>query len=221
MKTLTKKTIVILFAILLSLQLYSQTEKLLVVSADKMNVLYIGIDNPVSIAVQGITGDKLKVSISNGTITGSNGKYIVKPGQDPISIIEVAEEIKSGEIKKIGCDTFRVKRIPSPVACIGKYCHDNIYITKDELLKNSEVSVLLNLPFEFKFEVISFSFTYIMENKDVAIIKISDNKFSQEIITAINNLKEGSKVYLENIKAKGPYGAVRPLSSISIKLVEK
>jgi len=47
----TTKVIVILFAIFFNIKLFAQTENLAVVSADKMNVLYIGIDNPVSIAV--------------------------------------------------------------------------------------------------------------------------------------------------------------------------
>jgi hypothetical protein len=219
MKTFTKKMIVILFAILSNFQLYSQTEKLVVISADRLKILYVGIDNPVSIAVQGITSDKLKVSISNGTIIGSNGKYIVKPGQDSISIIEVTAEIKPGEIKKVGCDTFIIKRIPDPIPSIGKYI-SNSYISKDELLKNAEINVSLNLPFDLNFEVISFSFTY-KENNNLITKKVIGNKFTQEIITAINNLKVESKVYFEDIKAKGPDGAVRRLSPIVIKLAEK
>jgi len=219
MKTLTQKMIVILIAVLFNFQLYSQTEKLVVISADKMKILYVGIDNPVSIAAQGITSDKLKVSISNGTIIGSNGKYIVNPEQGSISIIEVMAEIKPGEIKKIGCDTFIIKRVPDPIPCIGKYS-SNSYISKDELLKNSEIKVSLNFPFDLKFEVISFSFTY-KEDNYLITKEVTGNKFTQEIITTIKNLKAESKIYFEDIKAKGPDGGVRSLPSILIKLAEK
>ena len=219
MKTLTKKMIVIIFAVLINFQLYSQTEKLVVISADKMKILYVGIDNPVSIAAQGITSDKLKVSISNGSIIGSNGKYIVNPGQDTISIIEVKAEMKSGEIKKVGCDTFIIKRMPDPIPYIGKYS-SNSYISKDELLKNSEINVSLNLPFDLKFEVISFSFTY-NEDNNLITKKVTGNKFTKEIITVIKNLKAESKIYFEDIKAKGPDGAIRSLPQILIKLAEK
>jgi hypothetical protein len=63
-----KKIFAILFTIFFNYQLNSQNENSVVVSADKMNILYIGIDNPVSIAASGIPSDKLKVSSSNGTI---------------------------------------------------------------------------------------------------------------------------------------------------------
>ena len=101
MKTLTRITVLSSIAVLLSLQLYSQNEPTVLVSADNMNILYLGLDNPISIAACGITNDKLNVSITNGTITGSNGRYIAKPGSGRISIIVVSAENESGEIKQI------------------------------------------------------------------------------------------------------------------------
>ena len=50
-----------------------------VVSATKMNVLYIGVDNPIDIAVAGKKSNELEVKIDNGIIIGSNGKFIAKP----------------------------------------------------------------------------------------------------------------------------------------------
>lgn len=44
---------------------YTQT---LSVSAPKMNVLYIGVDNPVLISSEGISSKILKVSISGGKL---------------------------------------------------------------------------------------------------------------------------------------------------------
>ena len=79
MKTITK-TLVIFLAILSNISLFAQTDATAVVAADKMNVFYIGVDNPISVAVPGIASDKLRVTVNNGTITGSNGKYIVKVG---------------------------------------------------------------------------------------------------------------------------------------------
>jgi gliding motility-associated protein GldM len=222
MKTLINKMIVVLTAILFNFPLYSQTGKQVLVSADKMNILYVGIDNPVSIVAQGITSDKLKVTMTNGTITGSNGKYIAKPVQGSISIIEVTTEIKPGEIKKIGCDTFRIKRIPDPITQIGNTTNTNLY-SKEYLIKNPEINVLMNLPFDLKFEIISFTFLYKINNeiKDIMTINVTGNKFTQEIIAIINSQKTDSRLYFEDIKAKGPDGTVRVLSPIAIKLSDK
>jgi len=216
----TTKVIVILFAIFFNIKLFAQTENLAVVSADKMNVLYIGIDNPVSIAVQGITGDKIKASISNGTITGNNGKYIVSVNEGYESVIEVSAEITPGEIKNIGSYAFRIKRIPFPSASIGGiYCNNNLYLNKEDLLKNPQVSVSNNLPFEYEFHVLSYKFTYKTDG-DLISKAVIGNKFSTEIIDAINKMEVGNKIVIEDIKAVGPDGTVRMLSSFMIILAE-
>lgn len=100
MKTLATMML-FLFLVLCSYQSYSQKEINAVISADSMNLFYRGLDNPVSVAVPGISSDKLKVSIDNGTITGSNGKYVVNgfKGKDVNVVhLEVSAELKPGEI---------------------------------------------------------------------------------------------------------------------------
>lgn len=220
--------LVLISALMFNAQLYAQTENSAVVSADKMNVLYIGIDNPVSIAVPGISSDKLKVSINNGTITGSNGKYIVKVDNIAETTIEVSAEIKPGEIKKVGSSAYRVKRIPNPTPVIGNLSNNpqGLFISKAELLKNPEVTVSLNLPFDLKFEVVTFTLTYSVDNangkgKDLISFVANGSKFTPVMIDAINKLPKDSKIYIEDIKVKGPDGSIRSLSPIIIKLTEK
>lgn len=227
MKTISRM-LVLISALMFNINLFAQTENAAVVSADKMNVLYIGIDNPVSIAVPGIPNDKLKVTINNGTITGSNGKYIVNVQNVAETIIEVSAEIKPGEIKKFGSSTFRVKRIPDPTPVIGKIFNNssNTFMSKEELLKNPELTVSLNLPFDLKFEVVTFTLTYAVDNangtgKDLIQLIAYGNKFTQGMIDAINKLPKDSKIYFEDIKVKGPDGEVRQLPAMVIKLMEK
>jgi gliding motility-associated protein GldM len=219
MKTLIK-TIALIITVLFNLQLFAQTENKAVVSADDMNIFYIGIDNPVSVAVPGITNDKLRVTISNGTISRNGDKYIVKVDKPGETIIQVAAEIKPGEIKSVGSSSFRAKKIPDPKACLGNNPNTALYMTREELLKNAEVNVLWNLPFDNKFEVISFSLTYVF-NKDLITKTTTGNKFSPEMIEAVNKVEDGSKMFIEDIKVKGADGMVRTLSPIIIKLAVK
>jgi HSP20 family molecular chaperone IbpA len=71
------RLLALIFAIVVSFDISAQTNSGPVVSADNMNIFYIGVDNPVSVAVPGVLSDKLKVTISEGSISGSNGKYTV------------------------------------------------------------------------------------------------------------------------------------------------
>jgi gliding motility-associated protein GldM len=82
------------------------------VAAEKMNVLYIGVDNPMSISVPGVSSDKVRASISGGGSLsgGAGGKYIAKvnaPGKVTISI--TAET--GGKQTNMGSFEYRVKRV--------------------------------------------------------------------------------------------------------------
>ena len=218
MKTLTKCFITVFFASLFFATLHSQTERSFAVTADKMNLLYFGMENPVSIAVTGVPADKLKVSAINGSIIGSDGKYIVRPENKPYVIIEVFEETDAGELEEIGCDTFRVRRIPSPVACIGLNCNSDIYLTKEELLKNPEINIIWPMPVDMKFEIESFSFSCLKDQESIEL-QANGNKFTGEMLAMIRDLPAGSKILIQNIQANCPDGK-RRLSSISVSLVE-
>jgi gliding motility-associated protein GldM len=82
-------------------------------SADKMNVFYIGVENPLTVGSP--TGwDKTNVSMSGtATLSGSNGKYIVKGTSIGKAILSVTADGKTTQFE------FRVKRIPDPVFKVG------------------------------------------------------------------------------------------------------
>ncbi len=225
MKTFSK-FLALLSALIFNVQLFAQTENTPVVSANKMNVLYVGIDNPVSVAVPGIANDKLKVSITNGTITGVNGNYIVKVQNGTEATIEVSAETKPGEITKLGSTAFRIKRIPVPTMYLGNTpCAGAIiYASKKELLENPQLTMNSELPFEMKFDVISFTLSHFVnsgENKDLVSYAANGNRFNQNMITAVEKSPAGSKIFIEDINVKGTDGTVRQMSSIVIKLVEE
>jgi len=82
------------------------------VMLDKMNVFYIGVDNPVTIGSP--TGwDKTNVSMSGGSIGGSGSNRTVRVSAIGPASITVTADGKSSQF------TFRVKRIPDPVFKVG------------------------------------------------------------------------------------------------------
>jgi hypothetical protein len=92
-------------------------------SADKMNVLYIGVDNPVTIAASGLSSDEVFVTLSGGggaSIEGSGSKYIIRPTQQTSSANFCNIDVFNTKTnQKIASFPFRVKRIPDPQAQIG------------------------------------------------------------------------------------------------------
>jgi hypothetical protein len=212
--------IVLIILTFINVQLFAQNN-IAVVSADTMNILYTWIDNPVSIAVPGIPSDKIKVSINNGTITGTNGKYIVKVDSVAETIIEVSAEIRPGEISKVGSRVFRVKRTPDIKHCIGNYCNDKVNLTIEELLKNPRISVSMKefLPFDLSFEVLSFKGVVILKEESKSF-SLSGNRFSQEFIDYLKLLKPPFKIYIEGIKIKIPDGTTRIMTPMTIRIIE-
>ena len=84
------------------------------ISADKMNVVYAGLDNPISVTVEGITSDKVNASASNGTMKKvGNGKYILVPGMGREVVITATGTMPDGKAIT-SKQTFRVKPIPRP-----------------------------------------------------------------------------------------------------------
>ena len=187
-------------------------EYVVAVSPTKMNVLYMGVDNPVSIAVTGADYGKETATIDNGSITGKNGNYTVrvtKPGVVTISV-------KLGD-KIVSEQKFRVKKIPDPRAIIrGNYGKTSF--SKQELKDAGGIAVLLeNFDFDIKFDVIEFVISAAIEGYEYEA-RANNSNFSKYQIELIDKLEEGQKFYVEGIMVKGPDGKERNLSPMIYKI---
>jgi len=187
------------------------------VSPTKMNVLYAGLANPVSISVPGISGTNFKVSISNGTIEpGQEGNYLVKPEKVGVKSVITISAMIGGTLKEIGSTLFRVKKVPDPVAFVANKTEG--VISRNEL--EAQQGVLAKIPdfdFEMNFTVTSF---VVSTSKAGFIIDkpTKGNRFSQEQRDLMKGLNPGSRLYIESIIVKGDDGTIRNLPAISFKI---
>ena len=190
------------------------------VSPDKMNVFYIGVDNPVTISAAGVAPSDLTPSISGGggTITKGPkpGQYIVRVTQQTPATITVNAKI-NGTNSNQGSFPFRVKRVPPPIAVFAnKKGDDNI--TKGELTSTLGVLAKLeNFDFELNFEVVSFDVSMLM-GSNVVTAHSSSNKISPEQKNILEHAKTGSKVYIETVIAKGPDGLPVKIPGVNLKV---
>lgn len=186
------------------------------VSPTKMNVLYAGLANPLSVSVPGISASNIKVSVTNGRIEQKGSGYLVYPEKAGVeSVVSVSAQI-DGTLKQMGTTKFRVKRVPNPIASVaGK---NEGLITRNELL--AEQGVYAEIPdfdFEMKFTVTSF---VVSTSKGGFVVdKIANgNRFTQEQLDIMKGLNSGSRLYIDNIIVKGEDGTTRNLSAISFKI---
>jgi gliding motility-associated protein GldM len=180
-----------------------------VVSPDKMNVLYIGVPNPLSISAPGIPKESLKVSISGGSITGSAGHYTAN-----VNSLGTAKVTVMGDNGMIlGASEFRVKRIPDPKAQFagksgGKTSAANIR-GQDRLFAKLD-----GFEFDAKFNVTRFNLLVIKPRQDVVQLTATGGELSTAMRSALNGVTPGTTVVFQDIIAVGPDGTQRGLDSI-------
>ncbi|GAB4293862.1 MAG: hypothetical protein Kow0068_18820 [Marinilabiliales bacterium] len=197
---------------------YQVAQGSVVISPTKMNVFYIGVDNPVEISVPGVSQDKIYPSISGGggSIIKSGKGYIVRvstPTQN--CMISVSAEI-NGKRRSMGSMNFRVKRVPDPVAtCAGS---KGGTIKKSLLLSQAGVKAELeNFDFDLNFTVVGFTVSASIGGFTQEA-QCSGPRFNEKAYALMRKVDRGGKVYIEDVKAKGPDGSVRKLGSIIFKL---
>ncbi|MBX7225227.1 MAG: gliding motility protein GldM [Chitinophagales bacterium] len=183
------------------------------VSADKMNVFYIGVDNPVTVSAAGVSASKVSASISSGSITGGGGKYNVRvssPGAANVTI--------TANGKTMGTFPFRVKNIPDPKAKVGN--KDGGAMGAGEMkVQLGLAAVLENFDFDAKFSVLSYQFAHFPKREDPVILPNNGALFSGSVKNALSKVKPGDVVYFEEIRVQGPDGTTRKIPSIVFKIV--
>ena len=181
------------------------------ISLDKMNVLYINVDNPVSIAASGGGDDKIEASISNGSlIKVGSGKYIARVTKvDDNTTITVKVEGKVA-----GVSQFRVRTIPDAQAYIGGQPSGSEINAAAFKAQPGVAAGIKNFPFQLDYEVVSYNFTCDTDD-DIISIPATGALFQGQVKNAImQHVKPGRMVTIENIRVKGPDGRVVPVSAI-------
>lgn len=192
---------------------------------DKMNVFYIGVDNPVTVAAAGYSVEDVSLDIPGGKIRDSSAKghyniRVEKPGKVEVNIMARTQD-KS--LKKVGTMEVRVKRIPDPIAEVGKSSGGPFEAAKFRI-QIAPIATLKDFEFDARFKIISFQFSMLPRGKDIVGPFNDENRngcrFSDvpNIAKAMQMARPGDKVFIENIKAIGPDGTPRTLNSIVFSL---
>ncbi|MES2592266.1 MAG: gliding motility protein GldM [Bacteroidota bacterium] len=190
----------------------------LTVAADKMNVVYIGLDNPISVSVPGIPNERLTVTAKNATLKNNgNGKFTLNVNDGKLVDINVTAAMENGEKRNMGTMTFRVKRIPEPSTRIGKIIKSG-KMTKNEFQVERGIFADYD-SFEFNVicKVLSFEMVYPSRGLQLSISTLG-NQITEEMHNVYKKLSKNEKVRFENIKAKGPDGKIVDLSSITLQV---
>jgi hypothetical protein len=184
-----------------------------------MNVLYIGVENSVSISVPGIPTENLLPKISFGTLKQSswNNDWIaeVLPGYRQVTISVSA--LINGVYKEMGVQRFRVKKLPNPTALVAN--KNKGFIDKELLIAAGGVIAKMPDDFEYdlSFKIVSFIMT-IQRGFNVHHFKATNEKFTEEMIKQIMTSNRGQNILFEDIIAQDPVGDKRHLAPIILSI---
>ncbi len=197
-------------------QEYQVAKPSMTVSPTRMNILYLGLPNPISVSVPGISSRDIQVTMKNGRIDRAADGFLAYPEKITEKAYITVSATVDKVVKQMGTVEFRVKKVPNPIATVaGK---NEGLITKNELMV--EQGVFADIPdfdFDMKFKVLSF---VVSTSKGGFMVDKATTgaKFTQEQRDLFNGLTRGSRLYIDNIVAKGDDGLTRNLSAISFKI---
>ncbi|WP_299217866.1 gliding motility protein GldM [uncultured Aquimarina sp.] len=185
-----------------------------VISADKMNVVYRGVQNPMTISIPGVPS--VNASAPGLKKRGGAGKYMMN-----VTTVKAREvNIKvSGKLPNGSSvsDTkkFRIKDIPRPVGTVRGE-DGSIKMSKSGLQKASIGAILPDFDFDIKLKVTGFKFK--VEGQPT--INVRGGRLDSRAQSALRKAKRGSSVQVIDIKAQLTTNAGYKLKKISPVIVE-
>jgi len=196
-------------------QTYQVARPSAVVSPDKMNVLYIGVPNPVSVSAPGVPKEKLKVTISggDGSLSGSGGHYTATVNALGTATVSVSGDLTPGKTSFLGSTLFRVKRIPDPKAEFAGKSGGNVSAVNIRA-QAYLFAILENFEFDAKFNITHFTLLVIKPRQDAVIKTGNGSELTSDMRSLLSSVTPGSTVVFKDIIAVGPDGTQRGLDAI-------
>ena len=169
-----------------------------VLMLDKMQVVYSGVDNPITVSVPGVEGRNITASIDGGgslTKVEGDGNYNLKPTGSTKEInIKIDAKI-DGKVQNMGTKKVRVKPIPTPVIKLAGYKNGD-RVSKKQLTDGSRI--IAGRPDGFDFELAPGSMRV-----DAVQVYISNkpydgkDKITPEMASAIRKANKGDMVNVD------------------------
>lgn len=202
-----KKLLVVSSCLLFTITSYSQRFSLSLFK--RPQVAYLGIDNPLTCTVEGISCNAVGLSTSNGTIEKSGGcMYNFRPAFISDSKIIISKKVKDSLIK-VGELHIMVRELPDPIASVGGFSGGNI--KKEALNVQGGIGAYAPgyLGFELRYSVKNFVITAI-RNKEILFFKVAEgNAFTSDIHKLFDILQKDDIItftLIKVLKADGKEG---------------
>jgi gliding motility-associated protein GldM len=164
------------------------------ISADKMNVVYRGLPNPMTISFAGISDNNVTASAPGISSAGGKGKYNLNPGAGTEVTVVATGKMTDGKTvsdKKV----FRIKGIPAPQAAIGGK-EGSQKGSKSRLEASQITAILPDFLYDLKFQVTQF----VLKVPGQASIVVNGDRVNAQCKSALARAKAGDQVTISDVK---------------------
>ncbi len=170
-----------------------KAQKGAILTADKMNVLYRGLPNPVSGSILGADMSGISLSAAGASVSGGGGKWTVTPGGGSTVKLTISGRSPKGEVISQPFE-FRIKNVPPPV---GEIQGKSVVSMPASSIPNQRVSAdMPDFDFPVSFTVNSFMFKV----PGKAAMMVNGNSLSS-VGNLTKALRAGDIAYVFNIQA--------------------
>ena len=203
-------------------QKYTVVDPSATVSADLMNMLYAGYNNPISVSVPGVPLNKVQASMTNGTLQAVGpGRYIARPSKIGQDAVITVVSTNTGHPQQMGQYKFRVRKLPDPTPYITmKDEHGNPIrykgggLAKSQLVASDAIGAAIDDGIlDIAFRVQSFE-TVFFDNMGNAVPMASEGaSFSARQKDTFRKLARNRRFYISRVTVVGPDGLTRTLQN--------
>lgn len=187
-----------------------------VIAADKMNVVYRGVDNPMTVSIPGIPDNNVNAS-APGLSKVSGSKYVMRPGTGRTVTITASGTLPDGTGIRTPAE-FRIKDIPRPTGTIRGEDGGGgpVKMQRQGLEISSVGAALLDFDFDLKLNVTGFSFKV----PGQPTIKVNGSKLNNEAKASLQRARRGETVQIFDINANISSSSGYMLRKISPVFIE-
>ncbi len=204
-----KATNVALFVLLFMISTTTLSQA--VISVNNMNILYHGIENPISVAVPGVAPEIIQISQSGAVLKKIDDiNYLLTPKSQNMEVDINVFSVDRTDTIFYGRQLFKVKYIPTALLAIGGIRLENIHKIKREMFLSNDV-LHCYLPEEFPYEIVHYTVKEykikLIYGDTTFVEKIQGNRLTSALKAQLLKSQNSVEIILSEIKLDGPNGS--------------
>ncbi len=193
------------------------------ISADELNVFYVGLPNPISVSVGGVDPKNVQVVASGGGVIlkpNGAGKYFAtlptRNGNE--CIVKVTAKLPDGRTVSMGEKKFKIRNVPKPTFKLGGIGFAGDVSLSGLRIQSEATAPLENFVYDgVKYNVMSFKFSCLGRTIGYKEQMVNGKSLSA-IQGYLGGLKPGDKIFFEQIRVVGPDNIPKFLDNVSATL---